>query len=217
MKKYSAVIFDLDGTLLNSLEDLCDAVNHTMRMFGYPERTIEEVRTFVGNGVGRLIALSVPGGYDDINYDKALCEYKAYYPLHSEIKTKPYPGMNSLLSGLKDAGIRTAVVSNKPDKTTVRLCSKYFPEIGCVIGEQEENGIRRKPAPDSVIAAASSMGVDLSECVYIGDSEVDLLTARNAGIDCISVLWGFRDRKLLEENGAVAFVSTADELSALLL
>lgn len=210
--KYKAVIFDLDGTLLNTLEDLCDAVNHTMNLYGYPERTIDEVRRFVGNGVDRLITLCVPGGENDPKLTEAILEYRAYYTAHSEIKTKPYDGITELIEKLKNDGIKTAVVSNKLHKATKELCAKYFPCIEVVCGERESEGIRRKPYPDTVIESAKELGVPLEKTVYVGDSEVDVMTSRNAGVDCISVLWGFRDREYLAENGATVFANTAEEL-----
>lgn len=212
MPKYKAAIFDLDGTLLDTLDDLCDSVNHTMDIFSYPRRTREEVRLFVGNGVDRLIELSVPGGDKDPMIDEAIREFRRYYADHSEIKTKPYDGVLDITSRLQREGICVAVVSNKLHQATVTLCRKYFPNIKIACGEREADGIRRKPYPDMVYKAISEMGVSLSECVYIGDSEVDLATAKNVGIDCISVLWGFRNREALVSSGGVVFVNTAEEL-----
>ena len=210
--KYEAVIFDLDGTLLNTLEDLCDAVNHTMKLFGYTEHTIDEVRRFVGNGVDRLITLCVPGGEKDPKLSEAIREYRAYYTAHSEIKTKPYDGIEELIDKLKKDEIKTAVVSNKLHKATKELCTKYFPSIEVVCGERESEGIRRKPYPDTLIESVKELGVSLEKTVYVGDSEVDVITSHNAGVDCISVLWGFRDRDYLIKNGATVFAETAEEL-----
>ncbi len=210
--KYKAVIFDLDGTLLDTLDDLCDAVNHTMDVFAYPCRTRDEVRSFVGNGVDRLIELCIPGHESDPNRDPAIKEYRKYYNAHSEIKTKPYDGVTELIDKLIGDGVEVAVVSNKIHVSTVELCKKYFPAIENVCGEREAEGIRRKPHPDTVIKSAEDMGVTVSECVYVGDSEVDIETARNAGMDCISVLWGFRDREYLQKCGGTVFAETADEL-----
>lgn len=210
--KYKAAIFDLDGTLLNTLEDLYDAVNHTMDKYSYPRRTIKEVRAFVGNGVDRLITLCVPGGENDPNLDAAIKEYRTYYAAHSENKTKPYDGIPELIDRLNRAGVKIAVVSNKIHVSTVTLCKKYFPEIKTVCGERESEGIRRKPYPDTVIESAAQLGVPLTETVYIGDSEVDVITSKNAGVDCISVLWGFRDRDYLTEMGAQIFAETPDEV-----
>ena len=210
--KYKAAIFDLDGTLLNTLEDLWSAVNHTMDKYGYPHRTIKEVRAFVGNGVDRLIMLCLPGGENDPNFEDAKREYRAYYAEHSEIKTKPYDGVIELIDKLEKAGIKTAVVSNKIHVATVELCKKYFPDIKTVCGERESEGIRRKPYPDTVIESAKALGVPIDETVYIGDSEVDIETSRRAGVDCISVLWGFRDRDFLEENGGKIFAEKPSDV-----
>ena len=209
---YKAVLFDMDGTLLDTLDDLWAAVNATMKLFGYPERTREEVRQFVGNGVTRLLELALPGGASDPRFDEAVSAYRAYYASHSEGKTAPYPGVPELVQRLTDAGIACAVVSNKPDRTTKLLAEKFFPEIRVAAGENEAAGIRRKPAPDMVFAAVRELGVQLSDCVYVGDSEVDLDTGRAAGMDVISVLWGFRDREILEREGAVRFAASPEEL-----
>ncbi len=210
--KYKAVIFDLDGTLLDTLDDLWDSVNHTMDVFSYPRRTREEVRAFVGNGVDRLIELCLPGGESDPNRNEAIAEYRRYYKDHSEIKTKAYDGVCELIHKLVTDGVKVAVVSNKIHISTVELCGKYFPEIGNVCGEREAEGIRRKPHPDTVIKSAEDMGIAVQDCVYVGDSEVDVETARRAKMDCICVLWGFRDRDYLEKMGGSIFASTAEEL-----
>ena len=212
--KYKAVVFDLDGTLLNTLDDLCDIVNHTMRKFRYPERTLDEVRSFVGNGVAKLLELSLPDGLDTPNFDGILADMRAFYKVHPGNGTRPYDGVCEVIERFRAAGLKTAVVSNKIHAASVALCEKYFPTVDTVCGERESEGIKRKPAPDSVFVAAKDLGVDISECVYVGDSEVDILTAHNAGIKCISVLWGFRDREYLETMGADMFAATADELYA---
>jgi len=214
--KYKAAIFDLDGTLLNTLDDLCDAVNATMEHYGYPRRTLAEVRAAVGNGVERLIALSLPDGLDTPDFDEIAAYYRSYYAAHSEVKTAPYDGVLDLIDRLESAGIRTAVVSNKPNGSTVKLCAKYFPRISVVGGEREADGVRRKPYPDMVYRAVEEMGLTPSDCVYIGDSEVDVLTAKNASMNCITVLWGFRDRDELEREGAVCFAVSADEVFRLI-
>ena len=217
MKNIKAVIFDLDGTLLNTLEDLTDAVNVTMARFSYPPRTIAEVRSFVGNGVNRLIELCLPGGSSDPNFAAAVEEYRAYYAAHSLVKTAPYPGISEMLDALSAASLPCAVVSNKPQETTEKLCRELFPSVRFAVGENEAAGLRRKPAPDMAYRAADLLGVDPDECVFVGDSEVDLATAQNAGIDAVAVLWALRDRRLLEERGAKIFVSTPGELTRLLL
>lgn len=212
MPKYKAVIFDLDGTLLDTLDDLMDALNHTMQKFGFPDRTRAETRKFVGNGVDRLIELAIPDGRNNPHYADAVREYRTFYAAHSELKTKPYDGVCELIRKLISERIGTAVVSNKIHEATVTLCKKYFPDIKNVCGERESEGIRRKPYPDTVFSVVKSLGFEPSECVYVGDSEVDILTAENAGMDCISVLWGFRDQDYLIEQGGKIFAANADEL-----
>ena len=213
---YKAAVFDLDGTLLDTLGDLCDALNATMDHYGYPRRTLAEVRASVGNGVERLIALSLPDGLDTPDFDKIAAYYRSYYAAHSEVKTAPYDGVLDLIDRLESAGVKTAVVSNKPNGAAMKLCAKYFPGISVVGGERESEGVRRKPWPDMVLAAVEEMGVTPDQCVYIGDSEVDVLTAKNASMDCITVLWGFRDRDELERDGASCFAGTADEVFRLI-
>ncbi len=210
--KYKAAIFDLDGTLLNTLEDLWSAVNHTMDKYGYPHRTINEVRSFVGNGVDRLIMLCLPNGSNDPFFEDAKTEYRKYYAEHSEEKTKPYDGVIELIDDLENIGIKTAVVSNKIHVATVDLCKKYFPNIKNVCGERESEGVRRKPNPDMVIESAKLLGVSLKDTVYIGDSEVDIETSARAGVDCISVLWGFRDRDFLERAGGKVFAEKPSDV-----
>ena len=211
---YKAAIFDLDGTLLDTLDDLWDAVNHTMESYGFPCRTRDEVRAFVGNGVERLIELSMTGEEprNHPQFDAIVADYRAYYAANSEHKTAPYAGVIALIRRLIDDGIAVSVVSNKPHGATVTLCAKYFPEIAVVCGEREAEGIRRKPYPDTVFRAVAELGLDVKDCVYIGDSEVDIKTAANAGMDCISVLWGFRDEAELRDAGGSVFVRTAEEL-----
>ncbi|MBO4931053.1 MAG: HAD family hydrolase [Clostridia bacterium] len=209
-----AAIFDLDGTLLDTLDDLWDAVNHTMDAHGFPRRTRDEVRAFVGNGVERLIELSlgIPDAQNHPDFAGIVADYRAYYAANSEHKTAPYPGVCDLIRRLLADGIAVSVVSNKPHGATVTLCAKYFPDVTMVCGEREAEGIRRKPWPDTVFKAVDDLGLTPADCVYIGDSEVDILTAKNAGMDCISVLWGFRDEDELREAGGTTFVRTAEEL-----
>ncbi len=207
-----AVLFDMDGTLLDTLDDLWNAVNAAMREFGCPERTRDEVRRFVGNGVTRLMELSLPGGLSYPRFDEVVSVYRAYYAAHSEIATKPYDGVCELIRRLTERGIRCAVVSNKPDVSTKKLAEKFFPEIAVAVGENEAAGIRRKPSPDMVFAAAEQLGEDVRDCLYVGDSEVDVETARQAGVRSVAVLWGFRSREELERAGAEHFAATPDEL-----
>ena len=184
----TGILFDLDGTLLDTLEDLCDAVNYALRVYGYPERTLEEIRCFVGNGAMRLITLAVPENGD---VEGVFHTYKTYYDANCRIKTQPYPGIMEALEALKDYPL--AIVSNKPDSAVKALCADYFPGI-YALGEAA--GCPRKPAPDMVFKGMEAIGVE--SCVYVGDSEVDILTAKNAGVPCLSVLWGFRKREELD-------------------
>ncbi len=209
MKK-TGILFDLDGTLLNTLEDLRDATNATLRHFGRPERTLEELRTFVGNGARNQLRLSLSGRDDDPDLDAALEWYKAYYAAHCQIKTAPYPGVPELLDALKGEW-PMAIVSNKPDVAVKTLCAQYFPGI-YALGEAPD--CPRKPAPDMVFKAMKAIGVE--SCIYVGDSEVDIRTARNAGVSCVSVLWGLRDREVLEDEGGRYFCAEAEKLPALL-
>ena len=213
---YEAVIFDLDGTLLDTLDDLWDSVNAALEKYGLPLRTREEVRWFVGNGIAKLIERAT-GEVEKEVYEGVLAEFKRHYAEHCEDKTKPYEGIMPLLSLLKEKGIKTAVVSNKADFALKKLAQSYFDGLLLeAVGENEAAGIRKKPAPDSVLAVMQSMGVGTRSTVYIGDSEVDLQTAKNAGVDCIAVTWGFRDRAFLIERGATVLVDTATELEKVL-
>lgn len=211
---YKAVIFDLDGTLLDTLEDLWGSVNHALRLHGMPVRTLDEVRSFVGDGVKKLIERAVPAGCDTETAEYVLADFKAHYALHSRDKTAPYDGINELLGVLREKGIKLAVVSNKLDSATKELCYEYF-KITTAIGECE--GRAKKPAPDSVLEALRQLGVSNREAVYVGDSEVDIKTAQNSGMDCISVTWGFRTREFLKECGAKAFADSAKALEGLIL
>ena len=191
-----AIIFDLDGTLLDTLGDLHHAVNHALTHFGYPTRTLDEVRRFVGNGAGRLIALSVPENMDPA---PVLEEFQKFYRENCRILTAPYPGISEALEVLKRE-FPLAIVSNKPDAAVKTLCADFFPGI---YARGESADCPRKPAPDMVHAAMAALGAET--CIYVGDSEVDVITARNAGVPCLSVLWGFRDRDELFSTGARDF------------
>lgn len=212
MSRYDTYIFDLDGTLLNTLGDLAASVNHALRSFGMEERGIDFIRMSVGNGVGNLIMRSVPGGTAAETADKVLAVFKEHYTAHGQELTAPYPGIVDMLRRLKASGARTAVVSNKFDAATKRLCAHYFGGmIDVAIGESE--GIRRKPAPDTVEEAMRQLRASRENAVYVGDSDVDIATARNSRLPCISVLWGFRDRAFLSAHGAsVLAESPADIL-----
>jgi len=198
-------IFDLDGTLLDTLADLCNAVNYALRENGMPEHTIDEVRWMVGNGVRKLMLRAVPGGEDNLLFEKTFADFRDYYSKHSLDTTKPYDGILPLLSELKSRGVKMAVVSNKMDSATKPLVKSFFGDyIDVAIGESE--GVNRKPAPDMVFKAIGELKVKPEDCVYIGDSDVDFQTSKNAGLPCISVLWGFRDRDFLMGIGAATFV-----------
>ena len=202
----TAILFDLDGTLLNTLDDLADAVNVTLTHFGCPGRTMEEVRQFVGNGAERLIRQALPGKADDPDVSQVLAYFKTYYAAHSQVKTRPYDGILEALAEVKKE-FPVAIVSNKPDNAVKILCSQYF---GDVFALGESSACPRKPAPDMVYKAMEAIGVD--RCVYVGDSEVDVRTAKNAGVPCLSVLWGFRDQETLVEAGADHFCENPHDL-----
>lgn len=215
MRRFDTVLFDLDGTLLDTLEDILAAANYTLREMGYPERTLAEMRRFVGNGAEMQVRRAFGAGADEALIQKALVQYKAYYAAHCQEKTRPYDGVLELLAELKRRGYRLAVVSNKPDEAVRPLAAQYFGGLmDAAMGETAAR--RRKPAPDMVNDALAALGADRTRAVYVGDSEVDIETARNAGLPCISVCWGFRDREQLAEAGATEIAATAPELLALL-
>lgn len=216
MKQYKTVIFDLDGTLLNTLDDLSDGVNIALRMHGMPRRSPEEVRMAIGNGVVKLIERMVPDGKNNPDFEACLATFRTEYAKISRNKTCAYAGIPELLEKLDKAGVHMAVVSNKFHDAAVDLVKEYFPIIPFAAGERESAGIRKKPAPDTVFLAMQQFGVQAEECVYIGDSDVDIETAKNAGMDCISVTWGFRDRDFLTAHGASVFADTPAELEKLL-
>ena len=202
----TGVIFDLDGTLLDTLEDLLDATNYALNVYGFPERTLEEMRRFVGNGALNQIRLSLPQGTGEEMVQRVLDIYRPYYARHCQIKTKPYEGIPQALAEIGKK-YPVAIVSNKPDLAVKPLCQQYFPGI-YALGETA--GVPRKPAADMVYKAMEAIGVET--CVYVGDSEVDVLTAKNAGVPCVSVLWGFRDREDMEAAGGAYFCETAGQL-----
>lgn len=211
MKK--AVIFDLDGTLLNTLDDLADSTNYALSRFGYPTRTIDEVRQFVGNGVAKLIERAIPEGKNNPNFEKCLAIFKENYAQNMYNKTAPYNGIIEMLSNLKSKGIKIAVVSNKFDLAVKELCKKYFEGvIDFAAGENEAQGIRKKPAPDTVISVLNEFNFAPEDAVYVGDSDVDIMTAKNSKMPCISVTWGFRDEEFLLENGATILINAPSEI-----
>ena len=208
---YDTYIFDLDGTLLDSLTDLAISCNYALRMNNMPERSLDEVRHFVGNGVKKLMERAIPDGLQNPAFEKTYNDFRQHYLVHNLDNTKPYPGIVSLLQRLHAEGKNIAVVSNKFYAATQNLVKHFFGEyVTVAIGEREN--IRKKPAPDTVIEALRQLNASASGAVYIGDSDVDVMTARNSGMPCISVLWGFRDKEFLKENGATTFVTAPDEI-----
>lgn len=209
--KYNAVIWDLDGTLLNTIEDLTDAVNDAMTKNGFKQRTIEEVTMFVGNGIHKLIERCLPEGENNPAFNSTFEDFKAYYAINCNNKTKPYIGITKILQTLKDRNIKSAIVSNKNDSDVKKLSRAHFTGyISTAIGNRE--GFRRKPYPDSVLEAARELNCNPEKCLYIGDSDVDIATAANSGMDCLSVTWGFRTREFLIEHGAQHLASNAEEV-----
>ena len=214
--KYKLAIFDLDGTVLDTLDDLYTSVCYALEQCGYPARTKDEVRRFVGNGIRRLIDLAVPEGTSEKDADRVYKCFNEYYPKHCADATKPYDGIADMLQMLKTEGCRLAVVSNKADYAVKPLCETYFSGIfDFAVGERE--GIKRKPAPDAVYEVLQTLGFRREESVYIGDSDVDIKTAENSGVDCISVDWGFRDREFLRRSGASVIVSDTAKLGDIIL
>lgn len=209
--RFNTAIFDLDGTLLNTLDDLADSVNYVMEAHGFPTHTRDEVRRFVGNGVPLLIERSVPTGTSPEIYAQCLAEFKEHYKQNMCNKTGTYDGIPELLSSLRDRGVRMAIVSNKFDAAVKELCRRYYGDfIHVAIGERA--GVRKKPAPDSVFTALRELGAGAEEALYIGDSDVDIQTARNASLTSVGVTWGFRDRELLERKGAHYIIDTPAQL-----
>lgn len=213
--KYNAVIFDLDGTILNTLPDLTESVNYALRSYNYPERTMDEVRTFIGNGVGLLIKRSLPNGTDDETVNNALSLFKGYYTEHYADKTVPYDKIYEVLVKLKQNGLKLGVVSNKFDSAVKSLCDKFFNGIfDCVIGEMD--GIPRKPAPDLLFNAIIDLEVTQKKVLYIGDSDIDIKTADNAGVDYVSVTWGFKDKEFLIKNNSKTIIGKPEEILKLI-
>lgn len=209
---YQTVIFDLDGTLLDTLDDLTDAVNHALLRFSIPTRSKEEIRSFVGNGIVNLLKRAI-GADDHSRFAEILAEFRGFYDTHCKDKTREYDGVTPLLRELKARGVQTAVVSNKADFAVQKLAKEYFPDLLSVaVGENEAAGIKKKPAPDSLLAVMNTLGAHAKTTVYVGDSDVDIQTAQNAGVDCISVSWGFKDEEFLRKKGAKTLVKTAREI-----
>ncbi|MDO4167303.1 MAG: HAD-IIIA family hydrolase [Eubacteriales bacterium] len=211
LRKYDLVIFDMDGTILNTLDDLTDSLNVVLLAHHYPQRTLAEVRSFVGNGIRLLIERAVPEGLSVEEIDQIHQDFMNYYEEHCADKTKPYQGVPALIKTLREQGYRTAVVSNKADQAVQELCQQYFPGLfDIAVGERP--GIAKKPAPDSVNQVLQSLNMKREQAVYVGDSEVDVATAYNAGMDGIAVTWGFRKPDFLKQQGATCLVSDPKEI-----
>ena len=211
MHKYKTYIFDLDGTLLSTLADLAASTNYALRTHHMPERSLDEVRRFVGNGVKKLMERAIPDGLNNPLFEETFATFRQHYMQHNLDTTQPYPGIMQMLEQLKAEGKNIAVVSNKFYAATRELCRHFFGDLVPVaIGERED--IRKKPAPDTVIEALRELGVDKEGAVYIGDSDVDIMTAKNSGMPCVSVLWGFRDKEFLLEHGATTLILKPEEM-----
>ena len=205
------IIFDLDGTLLNTLEDLMDSVNYALERQGFPLRNLEEIRSFVGNGIRLLVERAVPQevvGTD--TFEVCFKDFNDYYKVHMEDKTAPYDGINEMLKNIKKAGFKTAIVTNKVDYAAQELCNRLFPEIDLVVGSVDDRP--NKPAPDGAFYAIDTLGSKAENTIFVGDADTDILTAKNAGLKSIGVLWGFRDREIIEAEGAEYIVETVNDL-----
>lgn len=213
--KYDTIIFDLDGTLLDTLDDLTDSINRMLGQKGYPLRTRDEIREYIGNGAKALVKKALPEGVPDSEVKECLKIYRGIYLENMYEKTRPYDGVDETLKKLKSLGISIGVVSNKPDEATVRMCRHYFGDtLDAVVGDSPER--KKKPAPDNIYEAISRLGTDSGKILFVGDSDVDMETAHNAGLDCAGVAWGYRPRELLREHGADYIIETASELIALI-
>lgn len=215
MSRYNTVVFDLDGTLLDTLADLTDSVNFALHLHGYPPHTLAEIRSFVGNGVARLIELSLPDGRNNPCFDQCLADFRKHYAANMEQKTAPYEGIMDLLAHLAHHNYRTAIVSNKFDAAVKQLARHYFNNyIQVAIGESAQ--VAKKPAPDTVLKALAELDSTPECAIYVGDSEVDVATAKNAGLCCVGVTWGFRDRMVLQKSGADHIIDKPEELLAII-
>ena len=211
MHKITTIIFDMDGTVLNTLDDLTDSVNYVFSKFGLPARSRDEYRQFFGNGIGYAMKCAAPEGTPDSLIEEMIPVFKEYYDIHCLDKTGPYDGIIDLMKELRNSGCKMAIVSNKIDSAVKELNERFFSEyVPVAIGERP--GVNRKPAPDTVFTALAELGSSTDEAVYIGDSEVDLMTAKNSNLPCIAVLWGFRDKEFLIKNGASAFAKTPEDI-----
>ena len=214
---YKTIVFDLDGTLLDTLDDLTEAVNAALKAYGLPLRSKEEVRSFIGNGIAKLMQRAC-GIENYPDQEGLLNAFKQYYAVHCADNTKAYDGVLAMLRTLREKGIKTAVLSNKADFAVKQLAKTYFDGLLCeAAGENEAAGIRKKPAPDALFSIMQNLGVSAEETLYVGDSEVDIQTANNAGVACVSVAWGFKDEDFLLRHGATKIARSAQELLALCL
>ena len=206
-------IFDLDGTLVNSLADIAEATNYAMRILGFPEHELSEFNYLVGDGVAKLIERAIPQGIQNPNFEKCLTIFKQYYSQNMYNKTKPYDGIIEMLTELRNQGCKVAVVSNKFDAAVKELCKKYFDNlVDIAIGEDEVHGIKKKPAPDTVNKVLELFSAKKEDSIYVGDSDVDIMTAKNSELSCISVTWGFRDIDFLKQHGADIIIDKPEQL-----
>ena len=214
-KTITTIVFDMDGTVLNTLDDLTVSMNYVLEKFGYPGHTVEEYRLFFGNGVKEALRLALPEDVPSEIIDDMLPIYKEHYDAHCLDKTRPYDGVVEVMKELKQKGYKLAIVSNKIDSAVKELNQRFFADaVGIAIGEKP--GVNRKPAPDMVEAALKELGSTKEEAVYVGDSEVDFMTAKNSKLPCISVLWGFRDKEYLIEQGAYCFAENPEDIISIL-
>ena len=213
--KITTIVFDMDGTVMNTLEDLTVSMNYCLSKYGFPERKLEDYRRFFGNGVKYAMQQAVPEGTSEELIDQMLVIFKEHYDVHCLDKTCPYDGILDAMKALYEAGYKMAIVSNKIDSAVKELNERFFSDyVKVAIGERD--GVKRKPAPDMVYEALKEMGSSKEESIYIGDSEVDLKTAENSGLPCIAVLWGFRDKSFLIKNGASVFANAPDDLYSII-
>ncbi|MBR2455392.1 MAG: HAD family hydrolase [Clostridia bacterium] len=212
----NTIVFDLDGTLLNTLEDLKDSVNFALERQGYPLRDLGEIRSFVGNGIRLLMERAVPENTPAETFEICFKDFCDYYKIHMEDKTAPYDGINDMLTNIKKAGFKTAIVTNKADFAAQDLCKRMFGEnIDFVVGSSDDRP--NKPAPDGVFYALEKLNSKIENTVFVGDADTDILTAKNANLPSIGVLWGFRDREVIEEAGAEYIVESVNDLEKLLI
>ena len=215
MKKYDTIIFDFDGTLLDTLEDLKNSVNFVLNKYGFPCKSLDEIRRFVGNGVARLIELSIPDGINNTKFEECLIDFRDHYSKNMQNNTNSYRGINELLEQLFEEGYKIGVASNKFDEALKELNKEYFGKyIKVAIGQSEDR--RKKPAPDIVFKVLEELGSTVDNAIYVGDSEVDVKTAKNSGLICVGVTWGFRDKEVLEHEGAEYIIDTPKQLLAII-